>query len=106
MLTLLSPAKTLDFETPPVTDEFSQSDFLDSAATLIDELKNYSPDELGALMKLSPALSELNVKRYLDWQLPFTPDNAKAALLAFKGDVYTGLDADTLSRGDLQFAQN
>ncbi|AHK15586.1 MAG: peroxide stress protein YaaA [Thalassolituus sp.] len=105
MLTLLSPAKTLDFDTPPTTDRFTQPDFLEESALLIDGLRHYSPDELGSLMKLSPALSELNVQRYHDWQLPFTPDNAKAALLAFKGDVYTGLDANTLSEEDLTFAQ-
>ncbi|MDF1641492.1 peroxide stress protein YaaA [Thalassolituus oleivorans] len=105
MLTLLSPAKTLDFDTPPTTDRFTQPDFLEESALLIDGLRHYSPDELGSLMKLSPALSELNVQRYHDWQLPFTPDNAKAALLAFKGDVYTGLDANALSEEDLTFAQ-
>ncbi len=105
MLTLLSPAKTLDFDTPATTERFTQPDFLEESALLIDGLRHYSPDELGALMKLSPVLSELNVQRYHDWQLPFTPDNAKAALLAFKGDVYTGLDANALSEEDLTFAQ-
>jgi cytoplasmic iron level regulating protein YaaA (DUF328/UPF0246 family) len=85
MLTLLSPAKTLDFETPATTDTCTQADFLDHSAELVDVLKPYSPDDIGALMKLSPALSELNVQRYHDWQLPFSADNAKAAMLAFKG---------------------
>ena len=106
MLTLLSPAKTLDFDTPPVTNKATQPAFTEQSAELVDILKQYSPDELGALMKLSPALSELNVQRFSDWQLPFTADNAKAAVLAFKGDVYTGLEADKLSEDELAFAQD
>ncbi|WP_419811122.1 peroxide stress protein YaaA [Bacterioplanoides sp.] len=105
MLTLLSPAKTLDFDTPPTTDTFTQADFLEHSAQLVDVLKPYSPDEIGALMKLSPALSELNVQRYHDWVLPFKADNAKAAMLAFKGDVYTGLEANTFDQSQLEFAQ-
>tara|TARA_B100000287_G_scaffold362938_1_gene356468 strand:+ start:562 stop:1392 length:831 start_codon:yes stop_codon:yes gene_type:complete len=105
MLTLLSPAKTLDFDTPPTTDKATQGIFLDQSAQLIDVLRKYSPQELGALMKLSDKLSELNVQRYHDWQLPFTADNAKPAVLAFKGDVYTGLEADQLNEKQLDFAQ-
>ena len=106
MLTLLSPAKTLDFDTPPTTAKATQADFLQHSAELVDVLKQYSPDDISALMKLSPALSELNVQRYHDWRLPFNADNAKAAILAFKGDVYTGLQADTLDETQLDFAQN
>ena len=105
MLTLLSPAKTLDFETPPVTDQHSLPDYLDDSAELIDVLRKYSPDEIGALMKLSPKLSELNVQRYSDWKIPFPEGESKAAVLAFKGDVYTGLDADNMSKADLDYAQ-
>ena len=105
MLTLLSPAKTLDFDTPPTTDKATQGIFLDRSAELVDVLKQYSPEELGALMKLSPKLAELNVQRFHDWCLPFTRDNAKVAVLAFKGDVYTGLEADRLSADQLDFAQ-
>lgn len=105
MLTLLSPAKTLDFDTPPITDKATEPVFLEQSADLIDILKQYSPDALGKLMKLSPKLAELNVQRFQDWCLPFTKDNAKAAVLAFKGDVYTGLDAETLTSEQLNFAQ-
>lgn len=105
MLTLLSPAKTLDFETPSTSPEHSQPQFLEHSAELVDTLKVYSPDELGNLMKLSPALSELNAQRYYDWCLPFSTDNAKSAVLAFKGDVYTGLQADTFNNKQLLFAQ-
>ena len=105
MLTLLSPAKTLDFDTPPITKKFTQPMFLEQSADLVDVLKQYSPDELGQLMKLSPKLADLNVERFQQWQLPFTAANAKAAVLAFKGDVYTGLDAESLSEEQLEFAQ-
>jgi len=106
MLTLLSPAKTLDFDTPPTTDKASSGIFLQRSAQLIDVLRKYSPQELGALMKLSDKLSELNVQRYHDWQLPFNKDNAKQAVLAFKGDVYTGLKADRLTAKQLDFTQD
>ena len=106
MLTLLSPAKTLDFDTPPTTNKATDAMFLDQSAELIEVLRQYSPQELGALMTLSDKLSELNVQRFHDWQLPFTKDNAKAAVLAFKGDVYTGLAAETLSEKQLDFAQD
>lgn len=105
MLTLLSPAKTLDFDTPPITEKATQPEFLEKSADLVDVLKQYSPDELGKLMKLSPKLAELNADRFQQWTLPFTKDNAKAAVLAFKGDVYTGLDAESLTEKDLEFAQ-
>lgn len=106
MLTLISPAKTLDFETPSVTDTFTQADFLDHSAELIDQLKQQSPDDIAALMKLSSKLSELNVQRFHDWQLPFTPENSKPAILAFKGDVYTGLEAESFSEEDFKYSQS
>ena len=105
MLILLSPAKTLDFDTPSIAPVNTQPAFLSHAAKLIDVLRGYSPDELGQLMKLSPALSELNTQRYHDWQLPFNESNAKAAILAFKGDVYTGLEAENWSSEQLQDSQ-
>lgn len=106
MLTLISPAKTLDFETPAVTDVHTQADFLEHSAELIDQLKLQSPDDISALMKLSSKLSELNVQRFHDWCLPFNQNNAKAALLAFKGDVYTGLEAESFSADDFSYAQS
>lgn len=105
MLILLSPAKTLDFDTPAITEKATEPAFLEQSADLIDLLKQYSPDQLGKLMKLSPKLAELNTDRFQQWTLPFTKDNAKAAVLAFKGDVYTGLDADNLTEEQLEFAQ-
>ena len=105
MLIVISPAKTLDFETPPKVPTFTLPDFLDDSAELIDELRSYEPYRLGDLMGISPKLADLNSNRYHNWSLPFTADNAKQSVLAFKGDVYAGLDADNLSADDLQFAQ-
>ncbi|NRA24003.1 MAG: peroxide stress protein YaaA [Oleispira sp.] len=105
MLTVISPAKTLDFETPAITDHYTQADFLEHSAELIDQLKQQSPEDIGSLMKLSGKLSELNVQRFHDWCLPFDGGNAKAAVLAFKGDVYTGLDAESFNQNDFEYSQ-
>lgn len=105
MLTLLSPAKTLDYDTPASTSTRSEPRFLDQSSELIDLLRRYSVEEISGLMGLSEKLAALNVGRYSDWQLPFDDSNAKQAVLAFKGDVYTGLDAETLSQEDLEYSQ-
>jgi cytoplasmic iron level regulating protein YaaA (DUF328/UPF0246 family) len=105
MIIVISPAKTLDFETPPDKQEHTQPGFLDDSAQLIDTLRKLEPDQIGALMSISPKLAILNSKRYFSWQRPFTLDNAKQALFAFKGDVYTGLDAETMTAAELAFAQ-
>ncbi|MFT6915888.1 MAG: cytoplasmic iron level regulating protein YaaA (DUF328/UPF0246 family) [Motiliproteus sp.] len=105
MLILISPAKTLDFETPPTSARFSQPEFLHHSELLIEQLRTMAPLEIGTLMKLSDKLASLNAVRYECWSRPFSPENAKQALLAFKGDVYTGLDAESLSPKDLTFAQ-
>lgn len=105
MLTLLSPAKTLDFDSPSPSSQSSECAFLTQAAELIDQLKTYAPHEIAKLMDLSPALSELNVARYQSWRIPFAKDQAKQALFAFKGDVYQGLEASTLNAQALNFAQ-
>lgn len=105
MLILLSPAKSLDYETPPHVSAFTQPRFLDRSQTLIDQLRALSPAEIADLMDLSDQLALLNYNRYADWSLPFTPANAKQAVLAFDGDVYDGLAAKNLSAEDLDFAQ-
>ena len=105
MLIVISPAKTLDFDTPPATLEYSQPEYLDQSVLLIEQLSQYSTREIAALMKLSDKLAELNLARYQAWQSPFSLDNAKQAVLAFKGDVYTGLDADSLDERSFEFAQ-
>lgn len=105
MLHVISPAKTLDFDTAPATDVFSQPQFLEHSQALIDELRHLSPEDVSALMKISPKLGELNAVRLHAWQQPFTPQNAKAAVLAFKGDVYTGMQAELFSHDDFDYAQ-
>ena len=105
MLMVISPAKTLDYDTPPVTERFTQPQFLDQSQELIEQLRQMSPQQIGELMHLSDKLAALNVARYGSWQPDFTPANAKQALLAFKGDVYTGLAAEDFSEADFDFAQ-
>ncbi|MCA1937279.1 MAG: peroxide stress protein YaaA [Dechloromonas sp.] len=105
MLIFLSPAKSLDYKTPPHVSIFSQPAFLDRSQTLIDQLRALSPADIANLMDLSDPLALLNFNRYAEWSQPFTPDNAKQAVLAFDGDVYDGLSAKTLSAADLDFAQ-
>jgi uncharacterized protein len=106
MLLVLSPAKSLDFENPVSTRVFSQPDFLNASVELVKTLRELSPENLSKLMSISPALGELNFKRNLDWHTPFDRNNARQAIFAFTGDVYVGLDARSLNRRDLDFAQN
>ncbi len=106
MLIVISPAKTLDFETPYRAATHSTPLFMDEAAALVRILRGLSVEDLGRLMKLSPQLAELNVARHQAWQQPFTVENARPAIFAFRGDVYMGLDADSLSTADIGFAQN
>ncbi len=105
MLIVLSPAKTLDYETPPTTKKSTQPAMLDDSEVLIEELRKLAPQDISKLMKISDKLGTLNYDRYQQWQQPFTKDNAKQAILAFKGDVYTGLDAGAFNSSELAFAQ-
>ena len=105
MLILLSPAKSLDYETPAPFAEFSLPQFLDRSAALIEVLRDLSPADIARLMAVSDALATLNFDRYAAWAPPFTPANAKQAIFAFNGDVYDGLAASSLTAADLQFAQ-
>ena len=105
MLIILSPAKTLDFDSPVNVQEFTQPDFLDESQLLVEQLRELSPPELGRLMGISEALAVLNAGRYSAWSLPFSPENARQALFAFNGDVYEGLQAASLSPEDVRFAQ-
>lgn len=105
MLIVISPAKTLDFDTAPSTDKHSKPDFLRHSRQLIDVLRDRSPDEISSLMGISSKLADLNYQRYTDWHTPFTPANAKQAVLAFKGDVYVGLEVDEYSERDFDYAQ-
>jgi cytoplasmic iron level regulating protein YaaA (DUF328/UPF0246 family) len=108
MLLLLSPAKTLDYESPvprPLERRASTPAFTDEAARLIELLAPKPPAEVAALMDLSDKLAALNVGRYAAWRPEATPENSKPAVLAFDGDVYDGLQAGTLSTADLAWAQ-
>jgi cytoplasmic iron level regulating protein YaaA (DUF328/UPF0246 family) len=105
MLTVISPAKTLDFETPPITRRNTQPRFLDRSAELVEDARVMSPADIRSLMGVSDKIAELNHRRFMNWGTPFTLDNAKQSLFAFKGDVYTGLEAETLSTAQLNFAQ-
>ncbi|MBX8520553.1 peroxide stress protein YaaA [Pseudomonas cichorii] len=106
MLMVISPAKTLDYETPPTTERYTQPQYLDHSQELITQLRELTPAQIGELMHLSDKLSGLNAARFGSWTPAFTPDNAKQALLAFKGDVYTGLQAETLTDAQLSYAQD
>ncbi len=106
MLFLLSPAKSLDYDTPPHIAAHTQPLFKRQSAELIDVLKAKTPQQISSLMTLSDALSGLNVARYAAWSSRFTARNSKQAVLAFNGDVYEGLDARTLSEAQLAWAQD
>src|SRR5690554_208124 len=105
MLSVISPAKSLDFETPATTAVYTRPDYLDRSRELIEILRDYSPQRLGELMGISDKLAALNAARFGEWHTPFTADNAKPAVQAFQGDVYVGLAAETFSDDDNAFAQ-
>jgi len=105
MLTVISPAKTLDFETAPTTRRATQPEFIDQASALVDDARALSPEDISGLMGVSDAIAQLNHERFMNFHAPFDLDNAKQAVLAFKGDVYTGLEAETLGGDELRFAQ-
>ena len=106
MIIVLSPAKTLDFETPPVIRDHSHPDFLDESKRLIARLRKLPASRLEELMSISPTLAKLNADRFRSWNAPFSPDNAKQAALAFAGDVYEGLDAGSLDESSLRWSQD
>jgi cytoplasmic iron level regulating protein YaaA (DUF328/UPF0246 family) len=103
MLIVLSPAKSLDFESPPTTKLHSKPDFLPRSSELIDVLRGYSPGQLAELMHISDSLSALNVGRYASWSTDLA--DARQAILAFNGDVYAGFDARSLKPKQLDYAQ-
>lgn len=105
MLIVVSPAKTLDYESPVPTRTATTPDFLEDSRELIDQLRQLEPHQVSNLMSISAKLGELNAERFQQWQTPFNADNARQAALAFKGDVYTGLAADQFSEDDFAFAQ-
>jgi len=105
MLVVISPAKSLDFTTPATVEGATQPALLEQSQQLVELLRKLAPHELAALMGISDKLAILNYDRYRQWRRPFTRDNAKPALLAFTGDVYTGLNARSFNGSDRHFAQ-
>jgi hypothetical protein len=105
MIFLLSPAKTLDYDTPAPTNEFTIPQFMDRSAELIEVLRTYTPDQIAHLMSISDPLAALNIARYAIWSRNCTPENAKQAIFAFDGDVYDGLQAKTLPADGIAYAQ-
>ncbi|WP_313124351.1 peroxide stress protein YaaA [Pseudescherichia sp.] len=105
MLILISPAKTLDYQSPLATQRYTQPVLLDHSQQLIDVARQLSAPQIKTLMGISDKLADLNATRFHDWQPDFTPDNARQAILAFKGDVYAGMQAETFSEDDFTFAQ-
>ncbi|MCH9745738.1 MAG: peroxide stress protein YaaA [Proteobacteria bacterium] len=105
MLAIISPSKTQDFSTPDIQDH-TLTRQLDESEVLVKILKQKNQEELSKLMSISEKLATLNYTRFQDFSTPFNFNNAKQALLAFKGDVYNGIDAPNLSKKDLTFAQD
>lgn len=109
MLSVISPAKTLDFESSSPVPDHTLPDYLDSSAQLIERLRTLAPAQLSQLMGISDKLAQLNAARYADWSLPFDPESeknpAKQAIFAFQGDVYTGLNAASLDKKTLKASQ-
>jgi cytoplasmic iron level regulating protein YaaA (DUF328/UPF0246 family) len=103
MLIVLSPAKSLDFETRPITKLCTTPAMLERSGALIDVLRGYSPGQLAELMELSDSLAALNVARYATWSA--APEHARQAIMAFNGDVYAGFDARSLKPKQLGYAQ-
>lgn len=106
MLILVSPAKTLDYESPLPTQKHTQPDFIVHSAELIEVCRQLTPADVASLMKVSDKIAGLNVARFAQWSPEFNFDNARQALFAFKGDVYTGLEANSLSEDEIEYAQS
>lgn len=105
MLIVVSPAKTLDYESPLATETFTQPELTDHSAELIEVCRELTPAQIASLMKVSDKIAGLNAARFAEWQPEFTTENARQAILAFKGDVYTGLAAETMNDEQFAYAQ-
>tara|TARA_R110002072_G_scaffold298816_2_gene473268 strand:+ start:13898 stop:14668 length:771 start_codon:yes stop_codon:yes gene_type:complete len=106
MLFLISPAKTLDFESSSFTDDCTQPRFQKESSELIEIMRGFSWEDLSKMMKVSEKIAKLNVDRFKEWQQPFNLQNSKQAIFAFKGDVYTGLAVETMDKTGLDYLQN
>ena len=105
MLTIISPAKSLDFDSKLATKKHSNPQFLKEASELVDGLRKLSPASISSLMSISDKLANENFHRFNEWKTPFKLDNSRQAIFAFKGDVYLGLKAEELNTYDLNYAQ-
>ena len=105
MLIVVSPAKTLDYDSPLATETFTQPELTDHSAELIEVCRELTPAQIASLMKVSDKIAGLNAARFAEWQPEFTMENARQAILAFKGDVYTGLAAETMNDEQFAYAQ-
>ncbi|PSW18997.1 peroxide stress protein YaaA [Photobacterium sanctipauli] len=105
MLIVVSPAKTLDYESPLATNTYTLPELVDHSAELIEVCRELTPAQIASLMKVSDKIAGLNAARFAEWSPEFTTDNARQAILAFKGDVYTGLAAETMTEDDFAYAQ-
>ena len=105
MIVIISPAKKLDFETAAPTKKYTSIKNLSMSKELIKELRKCNAEKISKMMKLSDDLTKLNIERYKNFKTPFSLNNAKQALFAFKGDTYVGLDAQTLSKKEIDYAQ-
>ena len=106
MKIIISPAKSLDFESNSKTDVFSQPSFQKESSLLNKKLKNLSKKKLGDLMKISPALADLNYERNQSWHQPFSPENSKQAIYAFTGEVFKGIDIKSLAEEKIPLLQS
>ncbi|WP_105902187.1 peroxide stress protein YaaA [Vibrio gangliei] len=106
MLILVSPAKTLDYESELPTQKHTLPELTDHSAELIEVCRKLTPEDIASLMKVSDKIAGLNVARFAQWTPEFNFENARQAIFAFKGDVYTGLDAASLSQADIDYAQS
>jgi len=105
MIITLSPSKGQDFDTPAPTDKYSIPEMLDDSRQLVHEAKKLDVKDIRELMDVSENIAILNVERFHTWQTPFTPENAKPAIFAFKGDVYSGIQIEAYTEEDLEYAQ-
>ena len=106
MIAVVSPAKTLDFDSPSQSNSYSQCDFLNESSKLVNETKKLEKEDLKRLMNISDKLASLNSDRFQNWSIPFNIKNSKQAIFAFQGDTYTGLNANSFDSDDLSYAQN
>lgn len=106
MFFVLSPAKNLNEKDPAPVSEFTQPDLLAESDILMQQLRELAPQQIAELMHVSDKIALLNAQRNAEWNTPFTPENAKQAVFMFNGDVYEGMDANTLDIGQIRYLQN